>query len=40
MLELHSAGLARSRDMTLVTNNTKEFEKVADLCPEDWSTLL
>jgi tRNA(fMet)-specific endonuclease VapC len=29
-------GLARSRDMTLVTNNTKEFERVVDLHLEDW----
>ena len=30
------AGLARSRDMTLVTNNIKEFEKVAGLNLENW----
>lgn len=32
------AGLARSRDMTLVTNNTREFERVVDLRVEDWIT--
>jgi len=34
--DLLIAGLARSRDMTLVTNNTKEFERVADLHLENW----
>lgn len=34
--DLLIAGLARSRDMTLVTNNTKEFAQVADLCLENW----
>ncbi len=34
--DLLIAGLARSRDMTLVTNNTKEFERVVDLHMEDW----
>jgi len=36
--DLLIAGLARSRDMTLVTNNTKEFERVVDLHLEDWIT--
>jgi tRNA(fMet)-specific endonuclease VapC len=31
------AGLARSRDMTLVTNNTKEFERVPGLRLENWA---
>jgi len=34
--DLLIAGLARSRDMTLVTNNTREFERVVDLRLEDW----
>ena len=34
--DLLIAGLARSRNMTLVTNNTKEFERVTDLRLEDW----
>ncbi len=34
--DLLIAGLARSRDMTLVTNNTKEFEMVVDLHLENW----
>ncbi|MBW1746730.1 MAG: PIN domain-containing protein [Deltaproteobacteria bacterium] len=29
--DLLIAGLARSRDMTLVTNNTKEFERIVGL---------
>ena len=36
--DLLIAGLARSRDMTLVTNNTKEFERVVSLHLEDWIT--
>jgi len=36
--DLLIAGLARSQDMTLVTNNTKEFERVVDLHLEDWIT--
>jgi len=36
--DLLIAGLARSREMILVTNNTKEFERVADLHLEDWLT--
>ena len=31
------AGLARSRSMTLVTNNTKEFSRVDGLLLEDWT---
>jgi len=34
--DLLIAGLARSRDMTLVTNNTKEFERIAGLKVENW----
>ena len=34
--DLLIAGLARSRDMTLVTNNTKEFKRVSALQLEDW----
>lgn len=35
--DLLIAGLARSRDMILVTNNIKEFEKVDDLLLENWA---
>ncbi|PKN65653.1 MAG: VapC toxin family PIN domain ribonuclease [Chloroflexi bacterium HGW-Chloroflexi-5] len=35
--DLLIAGLARSQDMTLVTNNTKEFKRVVNLHLEDWS---
>jgi tRNA(fMet)-specific endonuclease VapC len=34
--DLLIAGLARSREMTLVTNNTKEFERIAGLRLESW----
>ena len=34
--DLLIAGLARSRDMILVTNNTKEFERVVGLHMENW----
>ena len=34
--DLLIAGLARSRDMTLVTNNTKEFERIVGLSLENW----
>lgn len=34
--DLLIAGLARSRNMTLVTNNTKEFERVVGLDLENW----
>ena len=34
--DLLIAGLARSRDMTLVTNNTKEFERIVGLDLENW----
>lgn len=34
--DLLIAGLARSRNMTLVTNNMKEFERVEGLCLENW----
>jgi tRNA(fMet)-specific endonuclease VapC len=31
------AGLARSLDMTLVTNNSKEFERIDGLNIENWA---
>jgi tRNA(fMet)-specific endonuclease VapC len=34
--DLLIAGLARSRNMTLVTNNTKEFERIDGLLLENW----
>jgi tRNA(fMet)-specific endonuclease VapC len=34
--DLLIAGLARSLDMTLVTNNIKEFERVGGLRLENW----
>ncbi|MBW2364254.1 MAG: type II toxin-antitoxin system VapC family toxin [Deltaproteobacteria bacterium] len=34
--DLLIAGLAKSRDMILVTNNTKEFERVVGLHMENW----
>ena len=34
--DLLIAGLARSQDMTLVTNNIKEFERVVSLHVENW----
>ena len=34
--DLLIAGLARSRNMTLVTNNTKEFERIDNLQLENW----
>lgn len=34
--DLLIAGLARSRDTILVTNNTKEFERVVGLHLENW----
>ncbi|MDZ7833026.1 MAG: type II toxin-antitoxin system VapC family toxin [Desulfobacterales bacterium] len=34
--DLLIAGIARSRQMTLVTNNTKEFEKIDNLHLENW----
>jgi len=34
--DLLIAGLARSQNMTLVTNNTKEFERVDGLLLENW----
>jgi len=34
--DLLIAGLARSQGMTLVTNNTKEFERVIGLHLENW----
>ena len=35
--DLLIAGLARSRDLTLVTNNTKEFKRVDGLRLENWT---
>ncbi len=34
--DLLIAGLARSQDMILVTNNIKEFERIDDLHMENW----
>ena len=34
--DLLIAGLARSQNMTLVTNNTKEFERIVGLHLENW----
>jgi tRNA(fMet)-specific endonuclease VapC len=34
--DLLIAGLARSRDITLVTNNTKEFARIDNLRLENW----
>ncbi len=34
--DLLIAGLARSRDMTLVTNNIKEFKRIVGLRLENW----
>ena len=34
--DLLIAGLAKSRDMTLVTNNIKEFERIDDLLLANW----
>ncbi len=34
--DLLIAGLARSRNLILVTNNTKEFERIDDLLLENW----
>ena len=34
--DLLIAGLARSQNMTLVTNNTKEFERIDGLRLENW----
>ena len=31
------AGHARARGLILVTNNTREFNRVADLAVEDWT---
>ena len=32
------AGLAKSRAMTLVTNNTKEFKRISGLSVENWTS--
>jgi tRNA(fMet)-specific endonuclease VapC len=34
--DLLISGLARSQGMTLVTNNTREFERIAELRLENW----
>lgn len=34
--DLLIAGLARSRNLTLVTNNTREFERIVGLKIENW----
>ena len=34
--DLLIAGLAKSREMTLVTNNTKEFKRIENLKLENW----
>jgi tRNA(fMet)-specific endonuclease VapC len=34
--DLLIAGVARSQGMTLVTNNTREFERIAELRLENW----
>ena len=34
--DLLIAGLARSRDLTLITNNTREFERIVGLRIENW----
>ena len=34
--DLLIAGLARSRDLTLVTNNTREFKRIVGLRIENW----
>jgi tRNA(fMet)-specific endonuclease VapC len=35
-LDLLLAGQAKARDLTMVTNNTREFERVPGLRVEDW----
>lgn len=35
--DLLIAGQARARDLTLVTNNLREFQRVAGLRVEDWT---
>lgn len=35
--DLHIAGHARSRALTLVSNNTKELKRVEGLCLIDWT---
>ena len=34
--DLLIAGIARSKGMTLVTNNMREFKRIADLPLENW----
>ena len=36
-MDLLIASHAKSKGLTIVTNNTKEFERVAQLEVEDWS---
>jgi tRNA(fMet)-specific endonuclease VapC len=38
--DLLIAGQARARSLTLVTRNTREFQRVADLQIEDWQNQL
>lgn len=35
--DLLIAGQARARNLTLITNNLREFQRVADLRVEDWT---
>jgi len=37
--DLFIAAHARARGLTLVTNNTAEFERVSDLARENWTVL-
>lgn len=37
--DLLIAGQARARDLTLVTNNLREFQRVPGLRVEDWTTV-
>lgn len=37
--DLLIAGQARARNLTLVTNNLREFQRVAGLRVEDWTTV-
>jgi len=36
--DLMIAAIARQHQLTLVTNNTKEFERIPDISPDDWSS--
>ena len=37
-IDMLLAGQAISKDLILVTNNTKEFMRIPELCIEDWLT--